>query len=151
MVSGDAFLEAVTADGEVRELFVLRPDRMRPVKGLRGWPVAWEHRISSDVRCISREADCFLPVMHLRLFHPADDYEGQSPLEAGARAVGIHNASGAWTKALLDHAARPSGALIYAGAEDLTEEHRAVLCEEIERRYQGTSNAERPMVLSWRA
>ena len=74
-------------DGEVRELFVLRPDRMRPVKGPRGWPVAWEHRIGSDVRRIAREADGFLPVMHLRLFHPANDYEGQSPLEAAQYAT----------------------------------------------------------------
>jgi len=49
VVSGDAFLEAVTVDGEVRELFVLRPDRMRPVKGPRGWPVAWEH--GSEATC----------------------------------------------------------------------------------------------------
>ena len=148
VISGDAFLEAVTVDGEVRELFVLRPDRMRPVKGPRGWPVAWEHRIGSDVRRISREADGFLPVMHLRLFHPADDYEGQSPLEAAARAVDIHNASAAWTKSLLDNAARPSGALVYAGGEDLTEEQRGELREEIERLYQGSGNAGRPMVLS---
>lgn len=148
MVSGDAYLEAAMMDGEVRELFVLRPDRMRAVKGPRGWPVAWEHRIGSDVRRISREADGFLPVMHLRLFHPANDYAGQSPLEAAARAVDVHNATGAWTKALLDNAARPSGALIYAGGEDLTEEQRAELREEIERQYQGTGNAGRPMVLS---
>jgi len=32
VASGDAFLEAVTVDGEVRELFTLQPDRMRPVK-----------------------------------------------------------------------------------------------------------------------
>jgi HK97 family phage portal protein len=148
LVSGDAFLEAGTVDGEVRELFVLRPDRMRAVKGPRGWPVAWEHRIGNDVRRIAREADGFLPVMHLRLFHPANDYEGQSPLEAAARAVDIHNASGAWTKSLLDNAARPSGALIYAGAEDLTEEQRAELREEVERQYMGSNNAGRPMVLS---
>ena len=43
-VSGDAFLEAASLDGEVRELFVLRPDRMKALKGPRGWPVAWEHR-----------------------------------------------------------------------------------------------------------
>jgi len=47
--------------------------------------------------------------------------------------VDIHNASGAWTKALLDNAARPSGALVYAGGEDLAEEQRADLREEIER------------------
>jgi HK97 family phage portal protein len=147
-VSGDAFLEAGTLDGEVRELFVLRPDRMKALKGPRGWPVAWEHRIGSDVRRISREADGFLPVMHMRLFHPANDYEGHSPLEAAARAVDVHNASGAWAKALLDNAARPSGALIYGGAEDLTAEQRSELREDLQRTFQGAANAGRPMLLS---
>ena len=147
-VSGDAFLEAASIDGEVRELFVLRPDRMKALKGPRGWPAAWEHRIGSDVRRISREADGFLPVMHLRLFHPANDYEGHSPLEAAARAVDMHNGSAAWAKALLDNAARPSGALVYAGADDLTSEQREELREELLRTYQGAGNAGRPMLLS---
>ena len=73
VVTGDTFLEAVSIDGEVRELFVLRPDRMRAVKGPRGWPVAWEHRVGSEVRRIAREADGFSPVLHLKLFHPADE------------------------------------------------------------------------------
>jgi HK97 family phage portal protein len=147
VVTGDSFLEAVSIDGEVRELFVLRPDRMRALKGPRGWPVAWEHRVGGEVRRIAREADGFLPVLHLRLFHPADDYQGHAPLEA--RAVDIHNAGGAWTKSLIDNAARPSGALIYSGgAEDLTEEQRAELREDLQRTYQGAANAGRPMLLS---
>ncbi len=47
-VSGDAFLEAASIEGEVRELFVLRPDRMKVVKGRRGWPEAWEYSDRHD-------------------------------------------------------------------------------------------------------
>jgi HK97 family phage portal protein len=148
VVAGDAFLEAVSIDGEVRELYVLRPDRMKALKGPRGWPVAWEHRVGSEVRRISREADGFMPVLHLKLFHPTNDYEGHSPLEAAARAVDVHNASGAWAKALLDNSARPSGALVYDGASDLTGEQLAELREDLDRTYQGIANAGRPMLLS---
>src|SRR6185295_11115825 len=105
-----------------RELFVLRPDRVRVLKGARGYPAGWEHRVCGETRRILREADGFLPVLHLRLFDPSNDYEGRAPLEAAARAVDIHNAGGAWTKALIDNAARPSGALIYTGGEELTPE-----------------------------
>jgi HK97 family phage portal protein len=147
-VTGDAFLEAVSIDGEVRELFVLRPDRMKPLKGPRGWPVAWEHRVGGDVRRISREADGFLPVLHMKLFHPANDYEGHAPLEAAARAVDVHNAGGAWAKALIDNAARPSGALVYSGETDLTEEQRAELREELRQMHSGAANAGRPLLLS---
>jgi HK97 family phage portal protein len=146
-VTGDAYLEAVSMDGEVRELFVLRPDRMKALKGSRGYPVGWEHKVGSEARRILREADGFLPVLHLRLFHPADDYEGHAPLEAAARSVDIHNAGGAWAKALIDNAARPSGALIYGGGEDLTAEQREELREELQSHYQGHANAGRPMVL----
>jgi len=147
VITGDAFLEAVSLDGEVRELHVLRPERMRAIKGARGWPMAWEHRVGSEVRRIGREADGFLPVLHLKLFHPANDYEGHSPLEAAARAVDVHNAGGAWTKALIDNAARPSGALIYSGAEAMTDEQMNDLREDLKRAYSGAENAGRPVVL----
>ncbi|MEZ6028175.1 MAG: phage portal protein [Hyphomonadaceae bacterium] len=147
-VSGDTFLEAVAIDGEVRELHVLRPDRIKVLKGARGWPIGWEHRVGSDVRRILREADGFLPVLHMRMFNPVDDYQGHSPLEAAARAVDLHNASGAWSKALIDNAARPSGALIYAGAQGLTDEQLGELREDLARLYQGAGNAGRPMLLT---
>lgn len=146
-VSGDAYLEAVTLDGAVRELFVLRPDRMKAIKGARGHAMGWEHRVGHEARRILREADGFLPVLHLKLFHPANDYEGHAPLEAAARAVDVHNAGGAWTKALIDNAARPSGALVYSGGETLTPEQMDALKEDIARSYQGAGNAGRPMLL----
>jgi HK97 family phage portal protein len=147
VISGDAYLEAVSLDGEVRELHGLRPDRMRALKGPRGWPMAWEYRTGQDMRRIAREADGFLPVLHLRLFHPVDDYDGHAPLEAAARAVDIHNAGGAWAKALIDNAARPSGALVYTGAEQLTDDQLRDLRQDLERSFSGAANAGRPVVL----
>ena len=35
-----------------------------------------------------------------------------------ARAVAVHNAAAKWNKALLDNAARPSGALVYDPGAD---------------------------------
>ena len=147
VVTGDSFLEAVSIDGDVRELFVLRPDRMRALKGPRGWPVAWEHRVGGETRRIAREADGFLPVLHLKLFHPTDDYQGHAPLEAAARAVDVHNSGGAWTKALIDNAARPSGALVYKAGEMMTQEQRAELRDELARMHAGAGNAGRPLLL----
>jgi len=145
-VSGDAFVEAVLLDGEIRELHVVRPDRMKAVRTARGHLAGWEHRAGGEVRRISRDADGFLPVLHLRLFHPADDCRGRSPLEAAARAVDVHNAGGAWTKALIDNAARPSGALVY-GREELTAEQMESLKADLAGSYQGAANAGRPLLL----
>jgi HK97 family phage portal protein len=85
-------------------------------------------------------------VLHLTLFHPADDYYGLSPMEAAATALDIHNAAGAWNKALLDNAARPSGALV-VGGQLLSEAQFDRLKVELEEQYQGSANAGRPLLL----
>ena len=59
------------------------------------------------------EPDGRSPILHLRLFHPLDDHYGLGCLDAAVGAVAIHNAAQRWNKALLDNAARPSGALVY--------------------------------------
>ena len=38
-------------------------------------------------------------------------------MQAAANAIDVHNAASRWSKALLDNAARPSGAIVYRGAE----------------------------------
>ena len=50
-------------------------------------------------------------VLHLKTFHPLDDHYGLGCLGAAAGAVAIHNSATRWNKALLDNAARPSGAV----------------------------------------
>ena len=124
--AGDAYLEAVSAGSEVRELYVLRPDRVAIVADSRGWPIAYDYKVEGRTTRIAREPTTgFMPVLHSTLFHPLDDHYGLSPIQAAANAVDVHNAGAAWTKALLDNAARPSGALIYKGpdgAPSLTDE-----------------------------
>jgi len=150
-VSGNAYLEAVGfEDGPPQELYVLRPDRMRVVPGPRGWPIAWEHRAGSEARRYERDAFTgAAPILHLKLFNPLDDWYGQSPLAAAAYAVDIHNAGGAWNKALIDNAARPSGALVYSAAagERLSEQQFARLRAELETAHTGAANAGRPLLL----
>ena len=148
--AGDAYLEAVSAGGQVRELYVLRPDRVSVVADARGWPVAYDYKLGERVAHITRDPSGFLPLLHARLFSPLDDQYGLSPIHAAANAVEVHNAGAALTKALLDNAARPSGALIYKGpdgAPSLSDEQFQRLKRELEDAYQGASNAGRPMVL----
>lgn len=155
--AGNAYLESVTLDGSPRELYVLRPDRVTVVPGARGWPAAYDYSVDGHVSRITREASGFLPVLHATLFHPLDDYYGLSPLEVAQTAIEVHNAGAAWTKALLDNAARPSGALIYKGPEGtgLSDDQFGRLKRELEDAYQGAANAGRPMVLEggldWKA
>lgn len=146
--AGNAYAEA-TGDGAPEELWSLRPDRMKVVPGRGGWPEAYEYAVDGRSVRIGRAADGWMPVLHLKLFHPTDDHYGFSPLEAAAFAIDVHNASGAWNKALLDNSARPSGALVFNGrdGERLTGEQFEALRAQMDEAHAGAVNAGRPMVL----
>ncbi len=150
--AGNAYAEAVGGrddSGAPEELWTLRPDRVKVVPGRAGWPEAYEYSVDGRSLRIGRAGDGWMPVMQLKLFHPTDDHYGFSPLEAAAFAIDVHNASGAWNKALLDNAARPSGALVY-GAKDgerLTAEQFEGLRAQVEESHSGRMNAGRPMIL----
>ncbi len=150
-VSGDAFAELVAVEGRAQSLYVLRPDRMKVVAGNRGWPVGWEQRVGSRLVRYARDfATGRSPILHLKSFHPGDDHYGLSPLAAAGFAVDTHAASGRWNKALLDNAARPSGALVFSGNEagnHLTTEQIERLREELEAAHSGPSAAGRPLLL----
>jgi HK97 family phage portal protein len=147
LVSGNAYVEAVGVDGAPRELHALRPDRMRVVPGADGWPEAYEYSVGGEtIRFAFTTGEAMPPILHLTLFHPADDHYGLSPMEAAATALDIHNAAGAWNKSLLDNAARPSGALVVGGTA-LTDAQFDRLKSELEANYQGSGNAGRPLLL----
>jgi len=147
-VAGNSYMELVEVEGSPRELYVLRPDRMKAVPGRAGWPEAYEYSVNG--RVVTIPCGTQSPVLHMRLFNPVDDYYGLSPLEAAACAIDIHNAAGSWNKSLLDNAARPSGALVYKGGEagaNLTEDQFERLKRELAENYQGAANAGRPLLL----
>lgn len=159
-LAGNAYIEAVTLDGVVRELHALRPDRMRVVPGSDGWPDSYEYHVGGrSVRFDQAQTlpSDVSPILHLTHFHPLDDHYGLSPLEAAAVAVDTHNAAAGWNKALLDNAARPSGALVYSGPDGaiLSENQFERLKRELEDNYQGAVNAGRPLLLEggldWKA
>lgn len=150
--AGNAYLEASgdqNGDGAPDELWALRPDRVKVIPGRHGWPEAYEYSAGGRAVRIGRRADGWSPVMQLKLFHPTDDHYGFSPLEAAAMAVDAHNAAGAWNKALLDNAARPSGALVYGAAdgERLTADQFEALKAELSEAHSGAANAGRPLLL----
>jgi len=150
LLSGNGYLEAVVgASGLPAELHVLRSDRMSLVPGADGWPVAYEYAVSGRKHRFDMTGD-LAPICHLRSFHPQDDHYGLSPIQAAAAALDVHNAASKWSKALLDNAARPSGAIVYKGVDGqgrLGSDQYDRLLEEMESYHQGAANAGRPMLL----
>ncbi|NAZ35526.1 phage portal protein [Rubellimicrobium sp. CFH 75288] len=151
LLTGNGYLEATAAPGPgtglPAALHVLRSDRVSVVPGPDGWPVAYDYTAGGRRHRVAWSPDAS-PVCHVRAFHPQDDHYGLSPLQAAAAAIEVHNGASRWSVALLENAARPSGALVYRGGDGrMSPDQFDRLAAEIERQHQGARNAGRPMLL----
>ena len=149
MLSGIAYVEPLVLGDALRELHLLRPDRVSVVEGRDGWITAYDYRAGNMTRRLPAESGGRLSLLHLKLFHPLDDHLGFPPLAAAGAALDLHNAAGEWNKALLDNSARPSGALVYQPKEggNLSADQYERLKAELESSYAGAVNAGRPLLL----
>ncbi|MEJ6398033.1 phage portal protein [Yoonia sp. 208BN28-4] len=149
LLTGNAYVEGVVLDDTPAEMHVLRSDRMSVVPGSDGWPAAYEYNVSGKKLRFNVQDGVSL-ICHIKSFHPQDDHYGFSVLQAAANAIDVHNAASRWSKALLDNAARPSGAIVYRGSESqsqLSQDQYDRLVDEMESQHQGARNAGRPMLL----
>jgi HK97 family phage portal protein len=166
LVTTDGLLEAITAnlllhgnsyvqliaDGRDRpeELCLLRPERVSVVSDEKGWPVAYLYRAAGQVTRFDRLDPLERQqIAHLKSLHPRDDHYGMGCVEAACPAATVHNRASRWNKALLDNAARPSGALSYEPADGsvLSAEQFKRLKEELGQEFSGNANAGRPLLL----
>ncbi|TPG15388.1 phage portal protein [Sphingomonas oligophenolica] len=113
LLHGNAYVQVLRdAEGGAAELFALRPERVSVECDVAGWPAAYRYAVGAQATRLG--VDLVRPqVIHLKTFSPIDDHYGMGALGAASGAVAIHNAAARWNKALLDNAARPSGALVY--------------------------------------
>lgn len=159
LLHGNAYVQLLTGpDGELVELYALRPDRVTVEADAAGWPVAYRYRVGSvESRLTAEDGAGRTQVVHIRGFHPLDDHYGLGCLSAAREAVAVHNAATRWNRSLLDNAARPSGALVYAPGEGATMSRDQLerLRDELNDAFAGAGNAGRPMLLdgglSWQS
>jgi HK97 family phage portal protein len=151
LLHGNAYLQIlVDAEGRPAELFALRPERVKVEAGAGGWPAAYLYKAGeARTRLPARDGLGRPSLVHIKATHPLDDHYGLGCLGAAAGAVAIHNAATKWNKALLDNAARPSGALVYTPGDGtvLADEQYDRLKGEIEAEFSGAANAGRPLLL----
>jgi HK97 family phage portal protein len=153
LIAGNAYIHAVGPRGEAPlELHTLRPDRVSIVPGAGGVPKSYRYTI--EARSLDIPVDAVSGqsrVLHLKSFHPLDDWYGLSPMEAAAYSIDQHNQCGAWNQALLQNGARPSGALMVKAGEGsagtLTETQYTRLKHQLDEQFSGAFNAGRPLLL----
>ena len=159
LLHGNAYVQIMKdGAGDPVELFALRPERLAVVPGADGWPTAYHYRLAGQTLTIPLEDEAGWPnIIHIKGLHPADDHYGAGSLSAAQTAIAVHNAASEWNLALLENAARPSGALVYDPGDGgaMTGEQFDRLKTELAQVYAGAANAGRPMLLEggldWKA
>lgn len=159
LLHGNGYVQILAgADGMPAELYALRPERVSVEADARGWPAAYLYRVGDNVtRLLPEDAAGRTSIIHLKALHPLDDHYGLGCVGAAAGAVAIHNAATVWNKALLDNAARPSGAMVYDPGDGsvMSPEQFERVKREMEVAFSGATNAGRPMLLegglNWKA
>jgi HK97 family phage portal protein len=151
LLHGNAYVR-LAVDGHERpaELHLLRPERVSVVCGADGWPSAYLYRAGGQAVRIERsDALDRVQLAHLKALDPGDDHYGLGCLEAAVGAASVHNRASRWNKALLDNAARPSGALVYEPGDgsSLSGEQFDRLQKELGEQFAGSANAGRPLLL----
>lgn len=152
MISGNAFVQAVYPVGEApRELYMLRADRMQVIAGKNAMPSAYRYIV--DEKQVDFPVDRITGrsrILHIKNYHPTNDWYGLSPIEAAAYSIDQHNQASTWNQALMQNGARPSGALVVRGEQGggvLSEDQYNRMKLQIDEQFSGPANAGRPLLL----
>ena len=148
LLSGNSYIELVEGfDGKPKELHALRPDRMTVIPHNTGDIKGYDYKVNGSKRFIS-VGQGIPSVLHLKLFHPLNDWYGLSPMEAAVASIDQHNTVSGHNLSILQNGGRPSGALmVRSEAGELTSEQRQDLRDNLRQWSEGPKNAGRIMVL----
>lgn len=153
LISGNAYIKAKIIRGKPQSLFVIRPDKVKVLTNsedeICGYIVKDK---SEEQKIFINKINAKCEILHLKTFHPLNDYYGLSAIEAARYAIDQHNEASNYAKSLLQNSARPSGALIVKTSDSniagtLTEEQFIRLKEQLDEEFSGTFNAGRPILL----
>jgi len=108
LLAGNSFVERVGPNnGPPRELYTLRPDRIKVVPGTVAELIGgYEYTVNGAVTTLEANK-----IRHLKRFHPTNDWYGLSPLEVASKGIDIQNFAQDWNSRLLVNDATPRGAL----------------------------------------
>jgi HK97 family phage portal protein len=154
-LTGNSYINEVkpTPNKPPSELWCVRPDYMKIVVGKDGYPAAYIFEVGGQkiiwpVDPIKLKSD----ILHIKTFHPNNDWYGMSPLEAAILSLDQNNAGNKWNLAMLQNSATPSGVLQTKQTDSnqsgwLTDEQFGRLKQELDDNYAGYRNTGRPLLL----
>lgn len=152
LLHGNAYVHALDdGAGVLGELMALRPERVSVATDDKGWARAYLYRVGGRKprRIEAEDALGRQRIAHVKALGPTDDHYGTGCLSAAIGPASVHNAASKWNMALLDNAARPSGALVHDPGDGsaLSNEQFDRLKAEMAAQFEGAVNAGKPLLL----
>lgn len=140
---GNCFAEIERSnDGQVLNLWPLRPDRMEDIKRVNG-RLVYSYRMPDTVGGELKDLDMSL-VMHVRGFG-SNGIIGYSPIQLARNAIGLGMATEEFGSRFFSNGARPTGILEHPG--QLSDKAYDRLKSSFEGRHTGLENAHRLAIL----
>jgi HK97 family phage portal protein len=142
LIAGNSYIEAAgPTTGPPRELYILKPQRTSVLIGTAVDPIkGYRYRAAGGYQDFKPEE-----ILHMRTFHPIDDYYGLAPIEVAARGIDISNLGMKWNAKLLANDMRPSGGFIFE--KPLVGEQRTLFKQDVRDMQQGAENAGNFLIL----
>ncbi len=152
LLSGNVFIQTVAnVEGSIKGLNLLRPDRMSLIVGSNGAVTAYKYKTGNKEKIFYIEvATGTSEILHIKNFHPLDDFYGASYIESASGAMDQYNEAIKWNQSILQNGARPSGALIVkseANGGYLPDEQFERLKTQLDNEFSGYDNAGKPLLL----
>jgi HK97 family phage portal protein len=142
LLSGDGFMERVALEwgpngGTVKELYALRPDKMKLMFSggkLSSYRYSESGGEGADfpVDALTGQSD----LLHIKLFNPLDADLGMSLMHPTGREIDTSNEAINWNKSLLENQGRPG--LVFTVVGNLSEDQ----WDDLERQLEGRTGAE---------
>jgi HK97 family phage portal protein len=155
LIAGNSFFERVGATtginkGIPRELYIIRPDRMKiNTNKDTGQLESYEYGntgmgslgIKFSIDPITLKSD----ILHVKMFHPLDDYFGMSITEPTAREIDSSNEAIEWQKKMFENEGRPGMIINVAGF--LSDEQWNRLEKQLKDNHGGFENAGKNLII----
>ena len=147
LLDGNCYIAVVRdSNNNPKELYTLRPDRVKVIPGIDTVPNGYEYNVGRDSRYFPVDNDAgSSDILHIKLFNPIDDWYGMSPIEVAMISIQQHNAIALQNTSFLQNGGRPSGALMYKHFLDSNK--RNELKHDLKTLYEGGRNAGKILLL----
>ena len=141
-LGGEGIIEGIFArDGTViKEMYTRRPDRIDLILGNASKPIKAYKYTLNNPKIIPSENVSFL-----KFPDPLNDWRGMSPFTPASYSVDLNNNYKKHSIAYLNNGARPSG--ILSTEQKMSANDIKLYKEELQKKYSGTNNTGRPLVL----